>query len=58
MRVERERQVEAKRRVAKEETVWMEADRRAAAMKSEIQATAVKLFSDFRLAQDCFQIHF
>ena len=55
MRVERERQFKAERQAAKKETAWMEAERLATMMKAERHATAVKLFSDFRLASNSFQ---
>ena len=37
VRVERERQVEVERRAADEEAAWMEAERRAAAMKCPLE---------------------
>ena len=58
MRVERERLVKAERQDAKEEVARMGVEIRAAAMKAERQASAVKLFSRFRLASDCFWVPF
>ena len=57
-RVERERQVAAERQAAEEESSRTESEIRATVMKDERQAATVKLFSDLRLASDCFQIHF
>ena len=58
MRVEREILVKAKRWDADEEVARIEVARRAAAMKAERQAAAVKYFSHFRLASDCFRVPF
>ena len=49
MRVERERQVMAKRRAAEEETTWMEEERRSAAMKRPLNFSFRLFLIDFSL---------